>query len=107
MISDREPVEVTPQLVKYEQPTDKPVPKIMAVGQSGAVVAGIVALLALFGVIIPDDISSQAEAALKALFVILPFMQAIIQFLAGYFKRDEKPLEVVKAIHEEAESVGT
>lgn len=69
------------------QDTNKPVPKVAAVGQAGVAIGAIVTLLALTGVIIPESLSSSAEAAVKAVLVIVTFGQALLQFLAGYFKK--------------------
>lgn len=69
------------------QDTNKPVPKVAAVGQAGAAVGAIVTLLALTGVIVPEDLSNQAEGAVVAVLIIVSFVQALLQFAAGYFKR--------------------
>lgn len=93
------------QLQAYEQPTSAPVPKIQAVGVVGGAVAAVVTLLALFGVIIPDNLSAQATGAITALFIVISFVQAAITFIAGYLKKDAKPAEAVKAMQATPESL--
>jgi protein-S-isoprenylcysteine O-methyltransferase Ste14 len=88
------------ETIKYEQPNGKPVPKMVAVATAGAIVPAIVALLAAFGVIIPDDISSQAQSAMVAILTLVSAGQALIMFVSGYIKRDEKPVSVVETIKE-------
>lgn len=73
----------------YIQPTAKPTAKVRAVGVAGGAVAAIVTILALFGVIIPEELSSQAEAAVTAVIVAITFAQALIQFVAGYLKKSD------------------
>jgi hypothetical protein len=85
-------------LREYDQPTTAPVPKVAAVGQVGAAITAFVTLLALTGIIIPDGLAKQAEAAIQSTLVIVTFLQALIQFLAGYLKRDAKPFPVVQEI---------
>ena len=64
---------------------------MQAVGYAGGGVAAVVTLLALFGVIVPDDVGQAAEAGITALFVVISAVQAILTFAAGYFKKNEKP----------------
>lgn len=80
-------VKTTPELV--DQPTSEPTEKIKAVGAAGVVIAAIVTVLALFGVIIPDELSKQASEALTALIVLITFGQATAQFVAGYIKKNK------------------
>lgn len=74
----------------YDQPTLNPTPKIKAVGIAGLIVPAVVAVLAAFGVILPDGLSTQVEAAITAILVVVSAVQAVIQFAAGYLKRDEE-----------------
>ena len=74
----------------YNQPTAAPTSKVAAVGVAGAVVAGTVALLAMFGVIVPDSLSEQATQAVAAIIVVISFIQAVVQFLAGYLKKSKQ-----------------
>lgn len=76
--------------VSYNQPTSKPTAKIAAVGTAGIIVSLTVSMLAIFGVIVPDDLSAQAEQAVTAVILIITFGQALIQFIAGYMKKSEK-----------------
>lgn len=69
------------------QDSNKPVPKVAAVGQAGGAIAAIVTLLALTGVIVPEGLSEQAEDAVQAVLVVVSFLQALMQFAAGYFKQ--------------------
>lgn len=59
----------------------KPVPKVQAVGTAGAVITGIVALLAAFGIVVPEEISDAALAVVVG-------VTAIVTFVAGYLKKD-------------------
>lgn len=81
-----EPADAT---TTYTQPTAVPTAKVKAVGVAGGTVALIVSLLAVFGVIVPEDLSAQAEAAVTALIVVITFAQALIQFIAGYMKKSD------------------
>lgn len=72
------------------QLTLKPTLKMQAVGYAGGGVMAIVTLLALFGVIVPDDVSQATDSAIKAMFVIISAVQVIITFAAGYFKKSKK-----------------
>lgn len=76
--------------MQYNQPTDRPTAKVAAVGTAGAIVTAVVMLLAVFGVIIPAELSAQAEQALVALFVVVSGVQAIAQFAAGYYTKSKK-----------------
>lgn len=69
------------------QDSNVPVPKVAAVGKAGGAIGALVTLLALTGVIVPDDLSAQAEVAVQAVFIIVSFGQALLQFAAGYFKK--------------------
>jgi hypothetical protein len=69
------------------QDSNKPVPKVAAVGQAGVAIGAIVTLLALMGIIVPEGLSAQAEGAVTAVLIIVSFGQALLQFLAGYFKK--------------------
>lgn len=79
-----------PKEETMDQPTSNPTPKVAAVGTAGAIVAAIVALLAVTGVIVPQGLTDQATAATAAILVIVSFVQAVIQFIAGYMKREKK-----------------
>lgn len=85
-------------LREYTQPTATPTPKVTAVGAVGTLIAAVVTILAFTGVIVPDGLPEQAEQAIQALFVIIAFGQAVLQFAAGYFKKDAKPFTVVQEI---------
>lgn len=94
------------KVIEYNQPTSKPVPKMRAVGNAGGIVTGLVAVLALLGIIVPDNISAAATAAVTAVMVLVSALQAIVTFMAGYYKKDARPVEVVKVIEQtSAESV--
>lgn len=73
----------------YNQPSQKPIAKVLAVGQAGGAIAAIVTILALFGIIVPDELSDQGEAAATAVIVVVTFGQALLQFAAGYFKKSK------------------
>ena len=72
-----------------DQPTAAPTNKVAAVGIAGVLIAAIVSILTAFGVIIPDGLPEQANAAVAATVVVVSFVQAGVQFLAGYFKRNK------------------
>lgn len=74
---------------KYTQPTATPTAKVKAVGYAGGAVAAVVTILSLFGIIVPADLSSQAEAAVTATIVVITFTQALVQFIAGYMKKSD------------------
>lgn len=77
----------------YNQPTAAPTEKVHAVGVAGAVsvlLPFLVAVLAYFGVIVPDDLQAQVVAALAALITVYSSVQAVVQFAAGYMKKSKK-----------------
>lgn len=74
----------------YNQPTAAPTAKVAAVGGAGAVIALVVTLLAYMGVIVPDGLSEQATAAVAGVIAIVTFVQAAVQFFAGYIKKSER-----------------
>ena len=76
-------------VTKYTQPTATPTSKVKAVGVAGILVSTVVTVLALFGVIIPDDLSAQATNAVQALIILVTFIQAATQFIAGYMKKSD------------------
>lgn len=79
-----------PKEETVNQPTLTPTPKVAAVGTAGGAVAAIVTLLAVAGVIVPSGLSDQASAAVAAILIVVSFAQALIQFAAGYMKKDKK-----------------
>lgn len=78
------------ETIKYNQPTSAPTPKISAVGGASIVIGAIVAILTAFGVTIPDGLPAQAEQAVAAVILIVTFVQGLLPWLAGYFKKSEK-----------------
>lgn len=62
------------------QDSNKPVPKVAAVGQAGVVVTGILLVLAQFHIIIPAEVGTAVVALIGA-------VVTIVTFLAGYFKK--------------------
>lgn len=87
-----------PNLVEYEQPTSKEVPKIAAVRNAGVAITAIVTLLSVTGVTVPDDISQAAQNGMAAFMILLTAGQAILMWAAGYWKKDVKPAEAVNII---------
>jgi hypothetical protein len=90
------------KLIEYEQPTSLPVPKVAAVAAAGTIVTGIVSVLAISGVIVPDSVSQAAVNAVAAAMIALSALQTLITFAAGYFKKDAKPAPVVDEIKRSA-----
>ena len=88
------------KVIKYNQPTALPVPKVAAVGVAGVVVTAIVAVLAAFGIIVPDNVSQAATGAVAGIIFLISAIQTIVTFAAGYIKRDVQPVDVVKEIKE-------
>jgi hypothetical protein len=86
------------KLIEYEQPTSLPVPKVQAAGIAGIIFSAIVTVLALSGIIIPDDVSKAVENAIQAVFVVISTTQTVIVFAAAYLKKDAKPAPVVDEI---------
>lgn len=84
--------------VEYEQPTSKEVPKIAAVRNAGVAITAIVTLLALTGIVVPDNISEAAQDGVAAFMVIIAAGQAILTWAAGYWKKDVKPAGAVNII---------
>lgn len=82
-------------LKEYEQPTKEPVPKVMAVGEAGAVVTVILLVLKLLGIEVPPELVGEAVVGTSAIV-------SLVVFLAGYWKKDAKPVTVVKEIKEVA-----
>jgi hypothetical protein len=71
------------------QPTSKPTKKVTAVGVAGLSVTALIALLAAFGVTVPDALGEQAVAAVGGIAVAVSFIQAAVTFIAGYMKRED------------------
>lgn len=88
------------KVIEYNQPTSLPVPKVAAVGIAGVIVTAIVALLAAFGIIVPDNVSQAATGAVAGIIFVISAIQTIVTFAAGYYKKDAKPVEAVKEIVE-------
>lgn len=65
------------------QPTSRPTNKVAAGTLAGVLVTAAVAVLAQFNVVVPEDVSTAAVTAIGAVVVV-------VQFVAGYFKRDRK-----------------
>lgn len=86
------------KVIKYNQPTSLPVPKVAAVGVAGVIVTALVTVLALFGVIVPDNVSQAATGAVAGIIFVVSAIQTIVTFAAGYIKRDQKPVDVVREI---------
>lgn len=85
---------MNPQTIPYDQPTSSPTPKVAAVGATGAIVTALVFVLARFNIVVPQEISD-------AVVTLVVAASALLQFLAGYLKRDEKPPTVVQEIIKE------
>lgn len=80
-------------VIEYSQPTSKPTAKVAAVGKAGAIAVAIpliVTILASFGVIVPDDVSTAAVTGVGAAVTLYAAVQAIYQFGAGYLKKSER-----------------
>lgn len=90
------------KLVEYEQPTSLPVPKVQAATQAGVAVTALMTILALSGVIVPDNVSGSAESAINAVAILVPAVQTVVVFLAAYFKKDKKSVEAVREIKKES-----
>lgn len=88
------------KVIKYNQPTVLPVPKVAAVGIAGVIVTAIVAVLAAFGILVPDEVSQAATGAVAGIIFVISAIQTIVVFAAGYIKRDQKPVDAVKEILE-------
>lgn len=86
------------ELKTYDQPSLAPVPKVLAVAGAGAAITALVTLLALSGIIVPESVSQAAEEGVVAMMVFVSAVQAVLTFVAGYFKKDAKPTSVVKEI---------
>lgn len=93
------------QVREYEQPTSVPVPKVAAVGIAGVVVTALVSMLAAFGILVPDNVSTAATGAVAGVVIVISALQTIITFVAGYLKKDAKPVEAIKAIQADAENL--
>ncbi len=96
------------QVIEYEQPTSAPVPKVAAVGKANAIstgIAAVVTLLAITGIIVPDDISANAVAAITGAVTLYSLLQSIYSYASGYFKKDAKAPEAVRAIQNSADSL--
>lgn len=79
--------EPTTSEATYNQPTAAPTAKVSAVGVAGVVIAALVSILTAFGVTLPDGLPEQANNTVTAIIVVITFVQAVITFLAGYFKK--------------------
>lgn len=71
------------------KPTRKPTAKVTAATAASTIVGAIVAVLALFGVIIPEGMSEQAEAAVTGIIVCVALLEPAITFIGGYFKKEK------------------
>lgn len=69
--------------MEYDQPTNKPTAKMTAVGKAGAFMTALFALLAIFSVQVPADVSGAAITVVSGLSVVIPW-------LAGYMKREKR-----------------
>lgn len=65
------------------QKTNKPTNKVTSGTLAGVLVTALVAVLAQFNVVVPEDVSTAAVTAVGAAVVV-------VQFVAGYLKRDRK-----------------
>jgi hypothetical protein len=86
------------KLIEYEQPTSVPVPKVAAAGIAGVIVTAVVTVLAMSGIIVPDDVSQAAVNAISAVVIVVSAIQTVITFVAAYFKKDAKPPAAVQEI---------
>jgi hypothetical protein len=86
------------KLIEYEQPTSAPVPKVAAAGIAGVIVTAVVTVLAMSGIIVPDNVSQAAVNAISAVVIVVSAVQTVITFVAAYFKRDAKPPAAVQEI---------
>jgi predicted membrane channel-forming protein YqfA (hemolysin III family) len=86
------------KLIEYEQPTSLPVPKVAAAGIAGVIVTAVVTVLALSGIIVPDNVSQAAVNAVAAVIFLISAVQTVVTFAAGYFKKDARPAPVVDEI---------
>ena len=86
------------KLIEYEQPTSLPVPKVAAAGIAGVIVTAVVTILALSGIIVPDNVSQAAVNAVTAVVFLVSAVQTVVTFAAAYFKKDAKPAPVVDEI---------
>lgn len=86
--------------MNYNQPTLNPTQKVTAVGAAGAVIVAIVAVLSVFGVTVPPELSDQATQAVIGTMVVVSFVQAALQFFAGYWVKEKAPsaADVAKGI---------
>lgn len=80
--------------VSYDQPSAAPTPKVASVGIAGGVVTLVLLVGTLFGIQFEPDQVNQAVVGISAIV-------SLITFLAGYFKKDVKPLKAAKIIAEE------
>ena len=81
---ETEPTGVT---TTYSQPNLKPTAKVAAVGAAGVIITAIVAILGVSGIVVPEGVSEQASQAVSAVIVLVSFVQTIVTFASGYFKR--------------------
>jgi hypothetical protein len=86
------------KLIEYEQPTSLPVPKVQAAGIAGVIITGVVTVLAMSGIIVPDEVSQAAVGAVSAIIFVVSALQTIIRFAAAYVKKDAKPPAAVEEI---------
>jgi predicted amino acid-binding ACT domain protein len=86
------------KLIEYEQPTSLPVPKVAAAGIAGVIVTAVVTVLAMSGIIVPDNVSQAAVNAVSALVFLVSAIQTVVTFAAAYLKKDAKPAPVVNEI---------
>lgn len=78
---------------KYDQPSAAPTPKMTAVGMAGVIVTLVIGLANLFGIVIPEEVTGAALTVVSGLVTV-------ITFVAGYMKRDKKPVEAIPIITE-------
>lgn len=90
------------KMIEYDQPTNAPVPKMVAVGQASAIIGALVALLTAMGVTVPDSVPESAQNAVAAVMMLIAAVQGFIPWLAGYFKKDIKPAEAVNIIKKQS-----
>ena len=70
-----------------------PLPASLAV-----IVTAVVTVLALSGIIVPDNVSQAAVNAVSAVVFLVSAVQTVVTFAAAYLKKDAKPPAAVEEI---------
>ncbi len=86
--------EIMDNQIEYSQPTNAPVAKVTAVAVSGVIVTILTLIAGAFDVTLPSNLTDNITQLIAGVVAL----STLVNFVAAYFKKDVKPLEVVEVI---------